>query len=251
MPSGSRGPFGYPDYQRVANYDSPTVFTGSYSPGAPAELNSGILNVSRYEYVTLSLTVRGLSASVEVPITFQWSTNFSGSPALLSEVFFIHSLVGELTHGEEVTVTIPCRGPLMKLNLGSVSGHPTGSVSVAMSLTNRFVATPYPLKTPNLIRQTGSAPNLSHTLAFPAWPYAGPVNVAAYCGGLTEKFALQLESLTSAPGGWTLRESLQPNSEVFQRATFFTPLGEWRLNLTNASGAEQPYEIQASPSVTG
>lgn len=234
----SFGPGGYPDGQRVQNWDSPSLFSASPANSA-AQIVSGVLNVSRFAYLVLYANLTGSPG--DCAITIDWYQDRGATDLIGSrQVILSHSI--PIAQWRPVNL-----GPYAIVQISPASGNLTGSFNLVAS--NRVHPLEFVPVNAVLVdnQNLAIAANGVDTL-YPSDYYAGPLYV-----WLTPNFGtgfVVVEALTSS-GNWDVVGGAKITTTGYQSLTPVVPPGAWRLLVENTVAAASTLGIAAVASVTG
>lgn len=228
---------GYPDWQRIVNWDSPTLWAVPNSPQVTG-FQSPVLNVSRYGYLGGRL---GLDAGTAY-CTILWFSDAAGTLEVGQYTITLAQAVTNLAQ-----FRIPNLGPYCQLQFTSLLA-PNFTPRGLILATNR--PHPLPLVPLNawLIQTINQAlgASLTATLA-PSDYYAGPADVWF--------FGSQLDSVTfyslSYAGNYQQFEFMATSTNANSSKQIMLPGGAWEVIVANANGLAGTFSLTVVPSLTG
>lgn len=233
-PSGARG---YADYQRLDNWDSGVLWneaTGIVN----TQINSPVLDVSRYAY----LTGYAICGQNGLTVQIQWTMDAAQQVLAGSRSFTLTQPISG-----PMQFRIPNLGPFAQLLLTPFGGA-AYSLNVNAGATNRVHPLEFIPANPAILDGQGVALPASGTvITYPTDYYAGPLSID-FTPGVAAW--LTLDVLTSA-GAWHrmyLMSGAAGSETVF---TWVTPPGAWRMNVINQGAAASTFGLRAVPSMTG
>jgi hypothetical protein len=227
----SGGP-GYPDWQRVENWDGPVIWEGE-GGALSGPQTSGVVPCSRYASLVVYVLPAELHAK-RVAITVQWFRQAVGGP-----IVFARTIV-TFTRAENpsipLTFHIPNMGPFVKVTLAPITASETWEAEWMVRLDNRQYAVESPVQNPIMVAVAEHALAEAGTaVVLPSFYYSGPallnVNIA-HVG-----MAVDLQSFDPVGLAYALAGRVEPNAAgVWQAIPMQLPLGAWRLVFRNIAG---------------
>lgn len=238
MPLNAPPAQGYPDGQRLQNYDTPTIYTVNPSVVAPP-IQSPILYVGRFAYLGGFIN-ESFNHSQH---TFAWYTDSTGSVQLAQRHFQLSAAIGV-----GAQIRIPNLGPFFQHTITRPEG---GNVedAVLLFLTNRS----YPLEfvpiDPVLVDvETQNVGAGATVFDYPTTYYGGPVQMVTQCSQNSQVVL----SYQTGTGTWDeFWVSNVINNGVWTNTTVIVPTSAWRFALENTSGVLGTYDVTIIPSTTG
>lgn len=246
MVRGSRGPSGYPDWQRQVEVTSP-VLSSRVLAKTGGELNAGLVYVGNFSATTGRINYKHIAGGPDfITVAFRWFTDKSAS-ILAGQVLFSLNLLLTPTAYQFL---LPNLGPFV---FGQILPGPGGGeyeVGWSLSATSREQATVSQVEQPVLLQGEGTLPAGFEGRANPRYNFSGPCSLSfksSQAGVVARLLAQDVEAGRTA----ILLSHQIAEANVFDEFTWETPMGSWEVGVLNNSGVETTYEIQALPSITG
>lgn len=229
---------GYPDGQRLDNYDSGPLWNlGSVVDSTVKQ--SPVMNMQHFAAAGGYI----ISAAGICTCTMTWYAD-----ALLANI--MSSKTFQLDHNVPATfggMLIPNLGPFLQVTCSPIAGGAFGINALVIG-SNRDSPIPWIPQNPVLIdQQSGSTPASGATQVYPSDYYAGPVWVQYATGADT---FVQLQYLNSA-GVYDLQAEQRPATPFLFSGVMVTPSGAWRVNVVNNTGAGITWNLIVTPTLTG
>lgn len=228
---------GYPDGQRVQNYDGPLQVDQQYN-GAAASWVSAVFDCSRYARSAGFMWVGSGTAQVQL----SWFADAAGTVTLGSRTFLLDQWV---TNGGQFR--IPNLGPFVSISVQSLTANPY-SYHVQMFQTNReseleFIPSQRSLIwLPSTTLGAGVTQNLH-----PTDYYAGPVKVAVqFSAGTASLFVYFL----NAQGGYD-QAYAQNQPALDSILDFLVPAGAWYVAIKNTGTGSALFVVSVQHSQSG
>ena len=230
---------GYPDFQRVVNWDSPVLYADSVD-NVTTYKQSGALDVSRYAYM-------GGFASITAGyclVTLEWFLDQSMSTIVGERQFTLDQSISEICQPK-----IPHMGPFLQVTFEAIASNPF-SGSWSLFATNRA----YPLEfvpiNPVVFDVQGvDVGAISSSSWYPSNYYAGPALLSMYSTEASCQSGIQ--RLTSA-GSWEFIYNLDlPAGSQWNQWRIVLPSGAWRCVYTNNSASTATMYGTITHSTTG
>ena len=234
----SIGPGGYPDGQRVANWDGPTLWSETTTP-TNAAVASPVVNVSRYGYLAGFMDEFLSQSQVEI----SWFADRNAAISINRRQFVLTSQILHVA-----SLRVPNLGPYAQVQVSAIGGV-NYDFATLLFATNRTHPLELIPQSPVLIDQQNQAiaANATNTY-YPSDYYAGPVSVWA---DVSQGPALvTLQYLTTA-GSWDMIDQRTIAAAGEQPFQMVTPAGAWRMQVTNQAAAAGAVFLAATPSLTG
>lgn len=230
---------GYPDGQRIANYDSGLLAEMANIAG-PGPYVSSIINMQHYAAVCgqLACTVNPCVC------TLAWYDDIATDIQAGLRTMALSPLIQPGNGG----MLLPNLGPFLQITFTNIGGlNFTGEAIIFGS--NRVSPIPFIPQYSTLIDQQNTAigANATATL-YPSDYYAGPLQLA-YIVNQASAYAFQY--LTPA-GTWDqFINSQQVPASTWVVEQYTVPPGAWRFEVVNESAVVTTYFAAITPSVTG
>lgn len=229
---------GYPDGQRLQNYDTPLLLNANGVTINPSYSSAGI-DVSRFEGIGMRL----LPAVDTTTVQFAWFLDpglltLSGARQFQLATEILAVLLG----------TISNQGPFLQV---SISGGAPGSImnTAVFYATNRLPPLEITPSVVPLIDVQGVVLGAGLTATtYPTGYYAGPVNIWAEFN--VAAWNVTLQYLTTN-GVWDDFDQVGVGASGGTRLTSVVPPGAWRVQVTNGTGGSGSYFLAVTPSTTG
>ena len=228
---------GYPDWQRIQNYDTGILY--NLVPGLTSgSFTSPIIDVSRFEYMGGYL----FELSSQCSVGLRWFIDRAGAIAVGAITLVLSANV---TNGAQIR--FPNLGPFLQVTVVPLAGLQYDP-DVAIFATNRFHPLEFIPVNPVLVDQQNFPVAGNATAVFyPSDYYAGPVSTWCLFGQTGQ---LTFEYLT-AGNNWDdfYQVILTANAEVTPQVV--TPPGAWRCVLVNQSAVATGVYLAVVPPMTG
>lgn len=228
---------GYPDYQRVVNWDSPVLYQGDLQI-ITSYVQSNPIDVSRYAYLGgfINLTAG------QCLISIQWFLDDK-----------LQTLVGERQFRLDAGINNICQpkiihmGPWVQITLQTIN-NAQFTVGWSLFATNRTSALDFVPQESVLIDRQGEAYNASQTIThYPTAYYSGPARIFASASEAFTISALWLGDLGNYDYFW---QDLTVASNNFN-ADVIVPAGAWVINATNNGSSTTDLTLSVISSGTG
>lgn len=229
---------GYPDYQRVENWDSDVVWNpGQATGGAPVD--SGYIDVSRFACLLFNPVV----TVGQVVVSIVWSNDDAGNLQLGSLQWCMDAAIGS-SGAYRHTLN---QGPFARIFVVPISASATvDPIALVDNRTGVLDFTPF---APTLIDEQNSPLGANQTATlYPTGLYAGPVHTwfePAWASGI-----LTLDTLAT-DGTYHVASVIDIPGAGDQSYVQLTPVGAWRMRVENGTGAASSYYLSVVPSITG
>lgn len=229
---------GYADWQRVDNWDSPTLWNVTPSIGN-AIVQSPIIDVSRFAYLS-GVMEEDTSQCV---VDLRWLSASSGGSFIGFRTFVLSTLIPNFAY-----VRVPNLGPFLQIQVSPIAAA-NFEFSATLLGTNRVHPLEFIPRNPTLIdKQAQTVGAGAAATVYPGDYYAGPMRIWATCGA-TYSWALYF---LNTVGVWDFVEQIQTQgASVNSSVNTVAPPGAWRVVLTNTGAANANYWLCATPSTTG
>lgn len=235
----SFGPGGYPDGQRVANYDSPALWVDDPGLVTAQDRTSPILNVSRYAYLCGQFGETQSQSQVQIT----WYLDAAGAVAVGRRTFQLDFNIG-LAQFRTVNL-----GPYVQVVRTATVFDATYGPESWVFASNRD----YPLEfipiNPLLIDEQNVTLGAGASLTmYPLGYYAGPIQLWTDLGAPS---LVNMRCLV-AGGGWhyiaQLGITTTPSQAVYE---WVAPSGAWQITFENNGAGAAGFYLAVTPSLTG
>lgn len=235
---------GYPDYQRIVNFDGPTIFSGATRERF-VTISTPILPCSRYASVHCAVAPPEGGENIELQIA--QFMNVAGTPPIVFQNYFINRSTAEGPQNE-FQLHLPLLAPYVQFSLGAVRAGGTWRTEWSFGLDNREARLPHRPQGPLLIPGTTRTVEAGRTfLISPNYFYAGQVGLSFLTTRMANA-AIVLSVLGGTPAEYrTARVFQAAVANAWQQVTFGAPIGAWRLALSNSSVENIGFEVAANP----
>ena len=213
---------GYADMQRIANYDSPVLFSENFA-SHPGNAATPVLDVSRYAYIGGTDAV----FTLDVQLSFSWWMDAAGTIAAGTRIFQMTPNIAN-----PAQYRLPNLGPFVTITYTPLTAG-TWQHTCELIGTNRqhpleFIPTQWRILYSNAVSIPASG---SETL-YPTDFYAGPMAVFT---NTTQVCAVSLQAENTS-GTWERLEALTTVVSTNALTTWVAPPGAWRIQVVNTSG---------------
>ena len=240
-PLAPSGTTGYPDWQRVSNYDSGILWSDDTGV-TNATVQSPVLDVQRYALLS------GLISCVtgQVLVTLQWYPDDTGSilNQLQTQEFVMSALVAE-----PAMLNVLNLGPFVQVTLTAIGGanYRVAARLFASNRQNPLPAAPiFPLMVDVPTQALGAGLT---TKVYPLGYFAGPVQVFISVPAVTWGWGIEY---MFTDGTWhSITGSGTGSTPLLSTQVLIVPLNAWRLSVTNASGAGGNFSATITQTTTG
>ncbi|MGH9071243.1 MAG: hypothetical protein ACRDX8_08810 [Acidimicrobiales bacterium] len=246
MPSGAP-PIGYPDWQRVTNWDGPALL--STTAKEVSNYLSPIMDVSRYANLKLGLIDRQEEHTLTYLVTLYWYAQGNGESHQLGEQAFVLNPDTSYQGQSDINVTIPNRGPWVQLKISEAQGRGPMNIEIYLGTDNRVGLPPTAPRQPSLLAYSKNILSGATAHTWPTYNWTGSAVLSIARGGAAKAFTIQIEAYDAGLKEWvhTWVASLEPGE--FYQYTVPCPYGSWRLGFTNATTATVNVEAYMDPVV--
>lgn len=229
---------GYPDWQRISNWDSPILWNYGYLHNN-TQFFGPIMDVSTFGY--LGGTIQEAFAQSN------WTAIWYEDPLAavqLGAITFQLSTLMQLP----MQLRIPNLGPFCQVNGNGVGGA-FYTVQTRVMATNRVHPSQIISQNPVLIDQQVALIGAAASVAvYPAGYYSGPMRIWFQPTQIGQVYLQYL----NAAGNWDYVDGtaqLAANSD--SELTWMAPIGAWRIVVTNAAAVPASYYLAVTPSTSG
>lgn len=229
---------GYPDYQRIDNYDT-GVIINEQTGVTSQQVSSNIEDVGRFACVAGSVQV------ATGPVLFQVAWYLDAAASILAGVRQF-SLSEQIT--SNTLVHLVNMGPFVQ-----VTAFPFGvtnyNLTALLFATNRVLPVEFMPERALLIDTEAVALNTGTNVnVYPGGGFAGPAMVGYNAGPVAT--TLQYQYLNDL-NVWRFFRFENVVANTFTNETVVFPPGAWRINASNASGTNTTFNLKVTPSTTG
>lgn len=213
------GKLGYPDWQREANWDGPTLWEPPTTERATT-ITSPMMNVSRYAALTGHVGISGHDGLA----TFRYFSDQAGTKETGARRVFLHHAIPN-----SANLLLENLGPWCQVNIATAGEKYTPFVRL-LATNRQRVQEVLPLEP--LLLDTNPVFAGAETKTFtPGSYYAGPVAVWVNSSGAGIFCAVIMETC-QVVGEYTRVDQLTLPSNEEKRGTFQAPLGAWQVAVT-------------------
>lgn len=220
MTAPTFGPGGYPDWQRLTNYDGPTAWSINQG-GIAARLIGPMMDMSRYATLSTFMEVSGGPTQIGI----SWFLDQAGT-VLVGQ----RTIMMGVNPGESENINLLNLGPWAQIEISPIGAGVRGANIVAHG-TNRTFPSEVAPNSQELVYVDGVTlqPNTDLTV-IPSGYWSGPVVMWARTdSNITTTF-----QALAGNGAWNDFWQLSPGS-ISDSSIVVIPLGEWQVILTNGS----------------
>jgi hypothetical protein len=233
---------GYPDYQRVVNWDG-ELLVANTERVLKEKLTLGPFNVARFGWLAGALGGRFAKGVAAIEWKFTWYNNETGSVEVGHRTFMTNP---EIT--SHAQIHLPNLGPWLNIvaNFAAVEVR----TKLILQPTNR----PYPTE---LIPQVATI--LPYTVKkiakgggaiyVPGSYYSGPAHM--FVGSVGQEMAPALEVYNPEEAWEVAEQYTQTATNTRAVYTIVIPTAPWRISVTNLGAAETEVGVSVTPSMTG
>jgi hypothetical protein len=245
MTQPSTGPYGYPDRQRVKDWDGETVFVPEIGERDTAAVSSNI-NVSRYASLWGKVAPSSNGVGVLVELNWRAQTELTS----LSPTRFIAIAPPEESPAQPLFFHVPNLAPILRIRMDAIGPlHTPWFPEAEYGLDNRqYAVETTPLQqgliTPSSILLAGG----NNFYVYPRYFYAGPITMYVYCETATSQIGV--EAYTTG-GVWHRIGVYTAPVNEYSPVTFQVPLGSWRIVITNPTANEHTIFYGGAAAYTG
>jgi len=227
---------GYPDWQRIDNYDTGVLWPVNVVGSGAIQL-SPILDVSRFARSCIQVGV-GVNS---VTLVAQWYADDAGV-----------TVVGErdivLAAGMPTfQLALVNMGPFVRLAYEPFGGNATNITSAMFASNREFVSEMVPRQSLLINIQGAALAANSNIAAVVVDNYAGPATLFA---STTQQFEVAVETFTEG-GTWDFTTSVNIQPIGSYNTVVVLPCGSNRAHIYNTSAAAMTYDLSLVASNTG
>lgn len=239
-PIAPAGTTGYPDWQRIQNWDSPSLFSHTV-PFVGDSDGSGVLDVSRFGYMLIIDKQTGGPTFIEVDAL--WFEDSHGTVGLGEITWFLD---GQMSN--TAVYHLPNLGPFFKIVWNRFGGANGMTHTCNVVATNRFHQLQEIPSTSLLINSNGvNVAGGGQEILFPTTSFTGPARLHVNTASPT--WAVEMQSLTSSASMVTTDEITQGTAA--EGTTVNIPLGSFQLRVSNLDAAAHNFDVRLTPIWTG
>jgi hypothetical protein len=225
------GPRGYPDYQRVENWDGPEALT-NFGVLNTGKVESAIVECSRYGYLTGCVGVGVNQVVLNVEYFYdEAGANFIGIRQLILDPQTLNT-------GQ---VNLPNLGPFIKVIVKPTSETTKWEGFIRLFLSNRLSPTELRLPVPLLAEGTQAFGSAGSVIVPLAGYFSGPARALVYAGGASTAF-LDIEAATFI-GTWVLVDRTVATSGTLVVSTAVLPSTAVRINVQSSGANTVKYAL--------
>lgn len=228
---------GYPDYQRVVNWDSGVIWQLPEQVITSA-VTSNVMDVSRYG------CLGGLIVPVtnDALITLRWFLDDLGLVGVGSRQFAVTPNIQNYCQ-----IRFPNLGPFIQIEVSTFGGV-NATISANFFATNRADMLELVPAAPQLVPYQGvSVPTTQGVTLYPLDYYSGPARVWIYAASP----AVAYLDGCNAQGQYGHFDQTPTVSGGAASMNTIIPPGSWRIGLVNGGTATQTIQIAITQSYTG
>lgn len=238
-PDLGAGPGGYADYQKVSNWDGPTLINEFNAPHT-GNVTYGPFDVSRYAYLG-GYTYAGNNP---VLVTINWYRDSTATRLVGTRQYVLDR---QVTHGAQQRIAN--LGPFVKLTYAPATGATNWTQVSTIFATNRYHPLEFIPQNQTLIAQANQTiPAMTGINYYPSDYYAGPLRVATFIAsaGITMSLFAELTvGVNTQLDVWT------PAATAWSAVNIVAPPGAWFLNANNTMAAGIVLYTNAIQPMTG
>ena len=233
----SRGPLGYPDYQKVNNWDGPLLFSAKELLLSEGQ-EQGPWDMSRYASLLARLEILG----TPIGVNLAWTTAQGALGGLTATRFFVL----EPNILAPIQILIPNLGPSLKWTTTTEVGK-TAKLTANVHGSNRVNPLGFVPRGPLVLSRRITFAKAETVTLYPSDYYGGPAQVYYEKEGQTLTFVVEAQVM---PGEW-VSTFLHETAAAKGNDTFslLLPPTAWRLAVV--SGGLQNFNVRVAPSYSG
>ena len=241
---------GYPDYQRVVNWDSPPLIEEVVKK-LPFEVP--LLNMSRYANLCLRVEVQESDGPIAVCVEwYQLNKVVPETYTFIAQSTWCMPGSAEGPGLHTINVTLPARAPYARVKIEASSVKTTKLTgAIWVSANNRSVSQICGVSSSFLIQLENAKRLKGEKLTvYPAFFYTGPMTVslrAVAPPGST----WALEVMQPNVGEWKLLWLQDAPDSFWHSYQLYAPLGYWRFQANNESAGEATFGVAATCATSG
>jgi len=239
---GSRGPVGYPDYQRVENWDGVRLlYFGTLAKHTGLQ-TYGPYFVGQYAALLVSLS----KGNKPITVRFTWSYEGEVEVGNPSREISLEPVNGPA----RAQLRLPNLGPWVTIEFIPESEATKWEMVAAVLPTNRqyaYESNPVSgLVIPETLKKVKGA---SEGFWYPEWLWGGPVQAYVNTNKKTGAFGVEYYNVAAAAWKYSVLESLEGKEWYNIKAV--VPLTAWRVKVYNNPAEEASITVTVAPAVTG
>ena len=228
---------GYPDFQRVVNWDSPVLYADSVL-NETTYAQSGALDVSRYGYMGGYLEVSVGYCTV----TLEWFLDQAMTTIVGQREFVLDQHVANICQPK-----MQHMGPFLQVTVEAIANAPF-TASWSLFATNRASSLDFVPVDALLIDEFTTSLNAGASYRLYAGDYyAGPASMWFQAPAAQWAIYYNMLDVTGAQEIVNLFNPAQGNNNI----NFVTIPGYWYIDVVNGSGSVGSFYITVHPSLTG
>lgn len=229
---------GYPDGQRLANYDSGPLWNFTMV-ASPNPQSSPVMNMQHFAaaggYV--------LATVAQAVVTFTWYADALLVNEISAKTFTVDHNIPAALGG----FMIPNLGPFLQVTVTNIGGNPY-AINALVFGSNRISPIPWIPQNSIIIDQQAVAIGASTGVdVFPSDYYAGPCDVYY---SLTQANTFFIQGL-NASGNYDILNGQNEVANSNSTFTFVAPAGAWKFRVGNDAAVAAAYTLVVVASLTG
>lgn len=229
---------GYPDWQRVQNWDGPVLWQTNVVQGT-VQQSSGLLDVSRFH--TLSLYVDQNIGNATLFI--EWFFDSAGTIASAARTIYLSALVNGGSF-----LRLPNLGASCKIFVQPIAGGNFETTLIAAG-SNRVAPTEAAIPQDTLVRVLNQPLAASGVVQFyPNFLYSGPVRT--WFSAPAAGWYMQIQSI-DGNGNWQYVHGFTSAGTGDNSLGWVMPPSACRFQVTNPTAAAGNFYLVATPSTAG
>lgn len=233
---------GYPDYQRVVDWDDPP-FVATPERTLKEQTFWGPFNTSRFAYLTGKIGGVFLKGQVPIEWEFSWFMEEAVNTEVGKRVVMTHPSMGVAAY-----IHLPNLGPWLRVRASFVGLE--AKTSVVLLPTNRVIPSEIVQQTPMVLPAAGAEieKGASQTFA-PTTYFSGPARMFIFNAGQEAVSSLQVFN----PGeAWeTTEQFVQPAATSRAVYPIVIPTAPFRVMVNNVGTAKVGMGVTVTGSTTG
>lgn len=238
--SGSAGPEGYADWQRVDNWDSP-ILREITEVERVGSFTTPIFNISRYGYIA------GVIGAQLNPVNIEFGYAMDETFTRLAG---FRSFVSSPNITRKANIRIPNLGPYCRITFNPLNAGQHWRENTIVFGTNRISPMEFFPSQALLIKKSLAAIGASETQTiYPTDYFAGPAQLFATCNKANFSLTLSVQQI----GGsdiLTLDQAVPGAGAIVERSVLLPP-GAWYVQVGNGTAEAGLYDLTVLASLTG